>query len=748
MVGSRNLFASSLIVFSIACSIQFSGCGAGSGGSGPSSNPPPVNSISVTVSPTSQSVQTDLGSQSFTATVKNDSQNAGVNWTISGSGCSGTSCGTLSASSSASGSPVTYQAPHNTPSPATVTLTATSAADKTQAADAVITLTPAVSVLVSAVTSSLPLNMTTQVSAAVTNDSQNKGVTWAMTIGGNACTQALCGSLSSASSSSGASITYTPPSSLPLSSILIAATSVTDPNESGSVAMSVTPLIAVSVDPPFIPGSPPVPIYYSTFADNSYPVQAGQAEDFVASLQNDVNNAGVTWAISSPSCAGSACGSLTNSTSSGVTYNAPPPSSVPANQAPISVTLTATSIADPAQSASLTIPVSNGIPSQTGWFEIPKTLLRPACSTVVEIQGTDGCQAVISAWNGAIADTANQRLLIMGGGHDNYSGNELYSVDLNSSSSTYLTLRELTNPVFPTPIPSCTEDWGTPPTMSAPSARENYGDLAAINGGGSNQLWLFGGALANSGCRSSGMWILDIPTLTWTRMDTTLKTSNLPSSAPITLGSTFTDINYSDYDLNSNLVYTYLSDADVLASYDPGTNTLTSLASGKLSGQIGGANFRANGVLDPVRHIFLIVGQGTVAWFDLNSNPPVAKNFSLQAAAAGCKPSPDPNNPAIEDAISPGLAFDPVQDRVVGWAGGNTVWLIDTTSTTAATPSLSCTTLTFPGGPPPAPIPGGGGTSGEQKNGTFGRFRYFPGLNLFVLVNDWEQNAFTLRLNP
>jgi hypothetical protein len=67
--------------------------------------------ISVSVSPTSASVQAGGGTRSFTATVRNDRNNRGVRWSLSGTGCSGSACGTLSATSSASGVPVTYTAP-------------------------------------------------------------------------------------------------------------------------------------------------------------------------------------------------------------------------------------------------------------------------------------------------------------------------------------------------------------------------------------------------------------------------------------------------------------------------------------------------------------------------------------------------------------------------------------------------------------------------------------------------------------
>ena len=32
-------------------------------------------------------------------------------------------------------------------------------------------------------------------------------------------------------------------------------------------------------------------------------------------------------------------------------------------------------------------------------------------------------------------------------------------------------------------------------------------------------------------------------------------------------------------------------------------------------------------------------------------------------------------------------------------------------------------------------------------NGTFGRFRYFPDLDVFAIVNDPQANAYTLRLS-
>ncbi len=68
---------------------------------------------------------------------------------------------------------------------------------------------------------------------------------------------------------------------------------------------------------------------------------------------NNYLSRGVTWALSGAGCSGAACGSLSNMTSSAVTYNAP--ASVPN---PATVTLTATSVNDTSKSSTATITVT------------------------------------------------------------------------------------------------------------------------------------------------------------------------------------------------------------------------------------------------------------------------------------------------------------------------------------------------------------------------------------------------------
>src|SRR6266481_4611399 len=118
-----------IAVLGSATLVFLGGCGGNT-----SQPPPPSQPTAVTVSPSSATVQTG-GVQQFTATVSPSGANQAVTWSLSGTGCTGVSCGTIDATGK-------YAAPTTAPTPATVTLTATSVTDATKSASATITVTP------------------------------------------------------------------------------------------------------------------------------------------------------------------------------------------------------------------------------------------------------------------------------------------------------------------------------------------------------------------------------------------------------------------------------------------------------------------------------------------------------------------------------------------------------------------------------------------------------------------------------
>jgi hypothetical protein len=283
--------------------------------------------------------------QAFTASVANDSANKGVTWALSGGGCSAATCGTLSATSSASGVAITYTAPAAVPSPASVTLTATSVANGTKAA-ALVTVTAApvaaIGVTVSQTTANVVANNSLVLSATVTNDSQKKGVTWS--VSGTGCSGGACGTIVPNVSASGASVTYTAPSNVPSPPLVtLTATSVADPTKSAAAAITVLAPITISLSQTVVS------------------VMVSATTTFTATVGNDPLNKGVSWTVSGAGCTGAACGAVVPSTSGSgvaVTYTAPATAPTPAL-----VMLTATSVTDPTKRAAAGITVTTTAPA-------------------------------------------------------------------------------------------------------------------------------------------------------------------------------------------------------------------------------------------------------------------------------------------------------------------------------------------------------------------------------------------------
>ena len=339
---STDLAPRSIAVVTLLTMALISGCAgsvssSGNGGGG-STPPPALISVAMSVATVSVPVGT---TQTFTATVANDSGSKGVTWTLSGAGCSGPTCGTVAPGSSASGAPVTYTAPVAVPSPATVMLTATSVADGTKSASTTITLTatPVVAVTLSLPTASVAVGGTQAFTANVTGDSAGKGVAWTVT--GSGCTGAACGTVTPSSSGSGVAVTYTAPTAVPSpAAVTLKATSVADTSKSASATITVTAAAA------------PIVV---TVSQPSASIAVNATQSFSATVANDSANKGVTWTVTGTGCSGAACGSVAPTTSASgaaVTYTAP--GAVPT---PATVTLKATSVADTTKSASATITV-------------------------------------------------------------------------------------------------------------------------------------------------------------------------------------------------------------------------------------------------------------------------------------------------------------------------------------------------------------------------------------------------------
>jgi hypothetical protein len=334
---------------------------------------------------------------------------------------------------------------------------------------------------------------------------------------------------------------------------------------------------------------------------------------------------------------------------------------------------------------------SPGLSPALGWHEIPNTRIETYCPQEPSIQGVGGCRSVIDAWNGGVADLKRERLIIWGGGHTDYYGNEVYALDLRS-----LSMSRLTEPSPVTNVNDCPEAYPD----GRPSSRHTYGGLTydPIQ----DAMFTFGGSKSSCGAMSTAIWKLGFPNLQWSSMEPH-RGEKLYYAPGIT----------SEFDPNTGV--TYVSDRQSLFRYNSSTDTLTQLVA------LPTVDYHLTAVIDAERKLFLMMGGAGQLWsIEIGPHSKHAvQDWSKQVK--GCD--------KLLHFTSPGLAYDPQRHLVVGWGGGNSVVEFDTAK-------MSCTEESFPGGP---------GTS--QKGGTWGRFRYFPSLGVFVIVNDWKQNAYYLRLS-
>ncbi len=333
------------------------------------------------------------------------------------------------------------------------------------------------------------------------------------------------------------------------------------------------------------------------------------------------------------------------------------------------------------------------IPSSLGWYQIPNTKLRNVCPPN-NFGGSsyafyDYCQNVTEAWNSGVFDTKRNRLIIWGGGHSDYYGNEIYALDLNT-----LTVSRITDPGLPIGRSDTCQEAIASGNQS--NSRHTYDGIAYMPN--VDRMFVFGGSLAcGGGYFSKGTWTFDFTTMKWQNMN---PTGTIPGAVPGVVTA---------YDPNTGKVF--LHDSNYLYAY-----TFSSNAYQRLSGD-NPIDYHMTATIDPKRKKFIIVGAGNVYAYDIASG----SSYSRQTLSTT-------GGSSIVNSDYPGLAYDPISDRIAAWNGGNTVYSLNLDTRAWATTA-------YTGGPGP-PIPAG----------TYKRWNYSPAFNVFVTINSVDNNAYTFRL--
>jgi hypothetical protein len=343
---------------------------------------------------------------------------------------------------------------------------------------------------------------------------------------------------------------------------------------------------------------------------------------------------------------------------------------------------------------------ASGLPCTLGWYQVPNTSLSSICPNYSDIQGNSGCTAVETAWGSAAVDNARNRLIIHGGGHVDYNGNEIYAIDFNATPIAPVLVKDASHGSGPDAgFASCSEALSD----GTPNSRHDYSGFWYLPN--QDAYFLYGAGIATCGNFSDGNWTYKPNTGAWTQLapatqPNTAKNGSIPLAA----------YNPNDgclYFLENNLPAFWKQCYDNFA----GANwTALSVPSGAPCNSTNGAS-----TIDVSRQLFVCAGGGKLYTIALSNSATVN-----DSAANGCS--------VAAAAISPGIAYDPIQQLIVFWSGGNDVITYNASM-------HSCSTVTYSGGP-----------GVQLSNGTFNRFQYMPGIGAFVLANGMSSNVWTLRL--
>lgn len=278
-----------------------------------------------------------------------------------------------------------------------------------------------------------------------------------------------------------------------------------------------------------------------------------------------------------------------------------------------------------------------------GWSPLANTEIRDVCPPrTAAYDFSNRCQNVILAWNSGAVDTARSRLIIWGGGHSDYAGNELYALDV--ATRTVQRLTDPSPPNLPTNTPDCTDTLAD----GRPNSRHTYDGMAYI--AHADRLFVYGGSLAcGPGHFGGDTWTFHFPSLTWQRMDPSGPQPRFDAGV------------VTAYDPNSGKVYVH--DAHNLYAYSFETDSYDLLAADNH------IDYHMTAAVDPMRRKLVIIGgpdenDGGVTVYDIGPN----SSFNRERW---------PTGPPIVSEASPGLAYDPGSDRMVAWNGGDTVHLLD-----------------------------------------------------------------------
>lgn len=328
------------------------------------------------------------------------------------------------------------------------------------------------------------------------------------------------------------------------------------------------------------------------------------------------------------------------------------------------------------------------------WYEVPNSRLDsvdPCPAGNCSWSGNLGLRSVMDAWSGGAFDTRRNRLMIWGGGHNSYAGNELYAFDIQTEE--WIRLSEPSNSILEAVAYYLD---------GKPTSRHTYNDIQYDSINDRFMSLNTSASYSPNGKDFQTVDAFDLAANNWIRLATR------PDGGGTGAGA------WSAYNPATGEHFIHLTNGGRLQRYNPATNSWSNHV------VTGGVPIYMTADVDPTRNILVSVGGGKLFVYDLAK--PDAQ--PLEDVASG--------DQTAQNSSAIGFAYDSASDKFVAWVGGTAVYTLDPETWVWSKVNAAA---------------GSVGPSAENMNGTYGRFRYIPSKNAFILVNNVSQNVYYYKLS-
>jgi hypothetical protein len=360
-------------------------------------------------------------------------------------------------------------------------------------------------------------------------------------------------------------------------------------------------------------------------------------------------------------------------------------------------------------------PLDTVVPGR--WYEFPNSHMEDVRPPGVSASGTS---AVMFAWGSGVLDTDLDRLVVWGGGHTDYDGNEIYAFGPINGTNPHWA--RLTNPSNPPANNTAHAPDGRP------VSRHTYNLLTYLPAPLHKMMSCAIGSQHSNGFGTAGADFYDFAIDGMVGQPWSVAATPPSNAYPIGGFCIFNPI--------TNRVWYHDNGSNNarLQQYNPASGTWNSHASFYFESYPTPA-------VDWTRNRLVATGafvngqNGVTLVWDL-AHPDVAP---VIANVSG------PTNAAVGPA--PGFVYDPSGDRFLGWNGGAKVYALAIPAN-AQTGIWTWSEIALDPGNTVMPTrvahvsPG----AGDYDTGTYGRFRYVPSAHGLIVVNATNENVYFFKL--